>query len=104
MKILWTSNAPWAGTGYGGQTALFTSRLQAAGHDVAILAFYGMEGGVGEWNGMTIYPTDHTRFGKYFLSHYAAHHGGGSADDVLVLTLNDLWAYIDPRIGGIVAN
>lgn len=103
MKILWVSNAPWAGTGYGQQTALFTPRLRDAGHDVAILAFYGLEGALGNWNDMTIYPTDHTRLGKHFLPDYVRHHAqGGDTDEVLVLTLMDIWVYTDIRYGGVV--
>lgn len=44
MKILWHSNSPSTPSGYGNQTRLFSSRLQRAGHEVTISAFYGREG------------------------------------------------------------
>src|SRR5258707_2578368 len=46
LKILWHSNSPSAPSGYGNQAQLFTPRLQRAGHDVVISAFYGREGSV----------------------------------------------------------
>lgn len=97
MKILWHSNAPFAPTGYGAQTAYFAPRIKALGHDVAISAFYGLEGATIEWNGMTVYPTDHTRFGKAMLPYYVGHHANGEVDprDVLVITLMDVWALND---------
>ena len=42
-RILWVSNAPWATTGYGQQTAQLTTRLKANGDEVAIAANYGLE-------------------------------------------------------------
>lgn len=44
MRILWVSNSGRVGTGYGNQTALFTRRLKAAGHEPAVFAYYGIEG------------------------------------------------------------
>ena len=51
MYIHWLSNAPWVQTGYGCQTRLVTPRIHADGHEVKISAFYGLEGGVLNWNG-----------------------------------------------------
>lgn len=99
MKIMLVSNAPWATTGYGTQTAQLALRLKAAGHDVALLAFYGLEGGIGAWEDMTVYPTDHTRLGKYMLRKYVEDHGAG--EPVQVITLMDVWTWIDPRFGGV---
>ena len=92
-KILWHSNSPWTPSGYGIQTRLFAPRLQAAGHDVALSCFYGLEGGILDWNGMRCYPTDHTRFGRARLHELADHFGQG--DPVQVITLMDVWALID---------
>lgn len=103
MKILIHSNAPWVPTGYGQQCNQIARRFRAAGHDVAISAFYGLEGSIIEWDGFTIYPTDHTRRGKYMLRRYVQDHAGegNSTDDVLVVTLMDVWPWIDPRQGTI---
>lgn len=98
-KILWHSNAPWATTGYGMQTAAFAPRLRESGFDVALAAFYGLEGGIGSWEGMTVYPTDHTRLGKHMLRKYAEDHGQG--EPVEVVTLCDTWPWLDARFGGI---
>lgn len=51
MRILWASTAPWAGSGYGVQTAMTTARLQTAGHSVAIACNKGLEGNVLHWPG-----------------------------------------------------
>lgn len=56
MRIAWISNAPWSPTGYGQQTAEITPRIKADGHDVAILANYGLAGTISEWNSMPVYP------------------------------------------------
>ena len=97
MKILIHSNAPWAPTGYGQQCAQIARRFRAAGHDVAISAFYGVDGGPIEWEGFTVYPSDHTLRGKMMLRHYVGDHAGedGALDDVLVVTLMDVWPWID---------
>jgi glycosyltransferase involved in cell wall biosynthesis len=100
MKILWHSNAPFAATGYGVQTAHFAPRIRDAGHDLAISAFYGVEGAILEWNDIRIYPTDHTRFGKAMLPYYVNDHANGECDprDVLVMTLMDVWALTDRKL------
>lgn len=56
MRILWLSRAPWETGGYSNQTALFTPRLAAAGHQVAIVGIQGITGGMAEWRGIPIYP------------------------------------------------
>lgn len=56
MRILWYSNAPWAPTGYGQQTALQVPKLQSLGHDVAVMTFHGLQGAPMTWNGTQVYP------------------------------------------------
>jgi glycosyltransferase involved in cell wall biosynthesis len=91
VKILWHSNSPAVGTGYGQQTALFVPRIAALGHEVAISAFYGQTGAVGEWHGHTVYPSGRHPYGSDVLSGHARHFG---AD--IVITLGDVWA-MDPE-------
>ncbi len=91
MKILWSSNAPWTTSGYGNQTAITVPRLKELGHDVAINCFFGLEGGMIEWEGHVCYPTDATRFGNLMVGEYAEHHGEGDRTNVLVMTLMDVW-------------
>ena len=40
MRIGWTSNAPWAATGYSIQTAQVVPNLMKDAHEVAIMANY----------------------------------------------------------------
>jgi hypothetical protein len=55
LRIGWNSNAPWAATGYGTQTAQVTQRMKEQGHDVAIFSNYGLEGSNTDWNGIPVY-------------------------------------------------
>jgi FkbM family methyltransferase len=88
LRILWHSNAPWAATGYGNQTRLFTNRIRDLGHDVTMSAFYGLEGGILDWNGMRILPRGGEPYGGDILpKHYEAI----NAD--LAITLIDAWVY-----------
>ena len=76
MKILWHSNAPWAQTGYGQQTALFAPRLRALGHELALSSVWGLGGAGLEWEGMHVYPQD-DRWGRATLNHFADMPRGG---------------------------
>jgi len=107
VKIMWQSVAPWIGTGYGQQTAMTTRRLRDAGHDVAISAIAGLEGTIGAWEGMTVYPCDSTRFNKLNLRKYVERHSvDGSGEDVQVIALQDVWTWGDTSAmsGGMVAD
>lgn len=88
MRILWHSNAPWAPTGYGNQTALVASRLAADGHDVAISLNYGMQGGSTKWHGLKVYPMMIDQYGQDALVHHSMHH---EAD--WTISLYDVWAF-----------
>lgn len=100
MNILWHSNAPWAPTGYGTQTAQVVPKLRELGHNVAISAFFGLEGGVTEWDGIRTYPGDDTGFGKRTLGLWARDFAG-TTDDCLVMTLMDVWALGAPAVRGL---
>lgn len=56
MRLLICSDAPWATSGYSNQVRQFAPALARLGHDVALLATFGLHGGVREWNGLPIYP------------------------------------------------
>lgn len=86
MRILWSSNSPYASTGYGNQTRLFTSRIQQLGHDVAILPFYGLEGGVINWGSIPLYPKGRDGYGNDVMGAHALH---WRAD--ILITLIDAW-------------
>jgi hypothetical protein len=71
VRITWHSNAPWAPSGYGQQTALTVPRLQALGYDISVSAFYGLQGAVLDWNGIRVYPSYRDPFGNDVLPEYA---------------------------------
>lgn len=109
MNILWLSCAPWAPTGYGSQTAQAVTRMKAAGHNVAISCSSGIEWAQWEWNGIHLYPSDYTRLNKRVLrSHVAdwAQRCECSPEDVQVISLFDIWPWIDraPAYGSILAD
>ena len=86
MKILWHSNAPWAPTGYGNQTGVFVPRLREAGHEVAISAFYGLEGAPMNGGGLVVFPAGKKSYGNDTLPADAQFWG---AD--IVISLMDVW-------------
>lgn len=91
MKILIHSNAPWCATGYGQQCAQLAKRLQADGHSVAISAFYGLQGTLGSWDDMPVYPAGVHPYGADVLLSHAEDHFGGDARNGLIITLVDAW-------------
>jgi glycosyltransferase involved in cell wall biosynthesis len=91
MKILWVSNAPWAATGYGMQTADVVPRLIDAGHETAVLANYGLQGAMQEWEGVRVYPAGRANYATDVISAHALHWFAGKPG--LVLSLYDAWVY-----------
>ena len=55
MRILWHSNAPWAPTGYGRQTALFAPLL-AKHYDLFLSANYGLDAAPIMWRNIPVMP------------------------------------------------
>jgi glycosyltransferase involved in cell wall biosynthesis len=95
-KLLIHSNAPWAPTGYGQQVALFAPLL-AEHYDVAISAFYGLEGAPLTWNEIPVFPGLGGEFGNETLIEHAERFFG-DAHDGLVMTLCDVWP-LEPSLG-----
>lgn len=91
MKITWLSNAPWAATGYGNQTKIFVPRIKALGYDVAIIAFYGLEGSTLTINGIPVYPRAYHPYG---MDVARAHSMSFGAD--YMFSLIDAWV-CDPK-------
>jgi glycosyltransferase involved in cell wall biosynthesis len=90
-RILLYSNAPWTPSGYGQQCGVWAPRLAALGHDVAIVAYFGLMGSVLNWNGITVYPgSSEDTWAQDVLAGYYGHH---KAD--LLITLMDAWV-LDP--------
>lgn len=87
-NVLIFSNAPWAPSGYGTQTAHLAKGLKALGHNPAVAAFHGLHGAPIRWeDGITVYPgSTEDAFAQDTLPGFYGHH---QAD--LLLTLMDAW-------------
>jgi glycosyltransferase involved in cell wall biosynthesis len=86
MRILWLSNAMWSQSGYGQQSALFVPRIQQLGNEMGMLAYFGLEGGVHNINGVTCFPK---RFHPYGNDMVAPVYVNFRAD--ILLSLMDTW-------------
>lgn len=98
MRILWFSNAPWAKTGYGNQTAMLWHRLQALGYPVTLASNYGLQGAPldiqeGDQKAKVL-PTGYTTHGNDIIASHARY---AKAD--IVITLYDAWVF-DPAVTG----
>src|SRR5690242_14427341 len=85
-RILWHSCAPWASSGYGTQTAVWTKKLAKMGHDVVISSYWGLSGSSTTWEGMTVLPG----FGPSYCSPSLYQHALATEPE-LVITLGDVW-------------
>ena len=83
-------------SGYGTQAALWSQRLAAAGHDVAIAAFFGLHGAPLAWQGIKVYPgsIEHMWAQDLVPGHYRNH----QAD--LLITLMDAWVLSPEMLTG----
>lgn len=95
LRVLWASNAPFAATGYGTQTAQVTRRMTEQGHQVAVACNYGLEGGTMEWNGIYLYPRGMAGYSEDVMQAYWMHWASGAPDKPNALfTLYDAWVYV----------
>lgn len=85
-RVLWLSNAPWAASGYGQQTGLFCHYLSKLGHEIAVLANYGIRGTTLEVEGIRVYPAGMDRHGNDVVQACADDWG---AD--VIISLYDAW-------------
>jgi len=92
LRVVWYSNAPWAATGYGQQTAQVIQRLAKEDHQVAVHAMYGLAGSVSTWNGFKMYPQG---LATYSDDVVVAHTMEWASQDLstptLLMTLFDVW-------------
>jgi glycosyltransferase involved in cell wall biosynthesis len=86
-RIIWHGNAPWVGSGYGEQTALFVPLIKALGYEIIISTFSGLQGAPLDWNGMVVLPATQDAYGADGIPAHA-HHGGAD----VVIALMDAWA------------
>ncbi len=95
MKFLIHANSPNASTGYGVQCRYLADRLKAAGHDVAISATWGQQGGMSRYNGMPVYPQGYLVNSDDIGTANAAHFFGD--DKGWIIPLVDLWTLNHPE-------
>jgi glycosyltransferase involved in cell wall biosynthesis len=97
-RILWNSNAPWAATGYGQQTAQVTTRLKKENYEVAIASNYGLEASSTVWNTphgeIPVYPRGMEMYSNDVIPAHM-HDWSSRETDVpnLLITLYDVWVF-----------
>lgn len=108
LPILWHSNAPWAGTGYGTQTAVFGPRVARLGYRLAFSAFYGLYGSELGWvdrrtgQPFKVYPGHRDNYGNDVVgAHFQDWRR--NEEDALLITLTDPWVLNWQIIGRIPA-
>jgi FkbM family methyltransferase len=98
--------APWAPTGYGQQTGIFTPRIAALGHDVCLSLYYGLQGSEFRWNGLRCLPSYSAAYGSdvivpHALTHFNAEDAGSMTEAStrgLIITLGDVWTFESPLL------
>lgn len=95
MKIAWISNAAWTPTGYGQQTGELAPRLKADGHDVAVMANYGVAGSVLDWQGIPHFPHGLDPFSNDTAPYQAADWTQGNSLG-WTISLYDVWSFKGP--------
>jgi glycosyltransferase involved in cell wall biosynthesis len=100
--ILWHSNAPWVGSGYGTQSALFAPLIQRdLGHPVAFSAFFGLRGRRQPWHdpatdqSFIVYPGSRDGHGNDILGAHYKHYTKGKG---WVVLLSDVWVMRAPIV------
>jgi hypothetical protein len=101
-RILWVSNASWAQTGYGQQTAQATIRLKKNNYEIAIAANYGLEAATTNWNtpygDIPVYPRGNETWSNDVIPAHM-HHWSSKDKDAqhLLMTLFDVWVFKGPK-------
>ncbi len=94
LAITWASNAPYAETGYGTQTAQVVRRLVKDGHKVAVSVNYGLEGATSMWEGVPLYPRGFDHHSSDVIpAHAAAWSHQNAGRESALITLYDVWVY-----------
>ncbi len=91
LRILFSSNAPWAPSGYSQQIADLLPALRDAGYEIGIVNFYGQEGGIFALDGITCFP----RLGDIWGTDAVLIHQKTFKPDC-VITFQDVWP-MDPN-------
>lgn len=85
------SNAPWALTGYGTQTAAICQYLKADGHQVAIAANYGLGAAAIDWNGIPVFPQGSELYSNDLAPAHVQY--WSLQGPVWVISLYDVWVF-----------
>lgn len=96
LRALIASDAPWSISGYANQVRQFAPALAALGHDVALLATYGLHGAIQEWRGLRVYPGGADSFANDVIGHAAR---DWKAD--IVITLKDSFVFKPEAMAGL---
>lgn len=96
LRIMWNSNAFWSVSGYGSQMYYMLPFLRDAGWNQAQIAFYGLEGGKVQIDGITCYP----KIGDVWGTDAMIEHGKDFKSDVTV-TFQDIWVLNDQALRAI---
>jgi hypothetical protein len=98
LRVAVSTNAPWVGSGYGAQMAELGPRMKADGHDVSILANYGLSGTVLDWNGISVYPQGIDAYSNDLHPAQMARIQAETKDrPFLGMTLFDVWPLKNPE-------
>lgn len=98
-KLLWVSNSPAMGTGYGTQTEIFTKLAKADGFDVVIFGMAGHRGSIMKMpDGIEVFPGSFQQYGGDMIQAHRAYH----KPDATVL-LYDIWVYEAEQLQAVTA-
>ncbi len=86
LSIIWASNSIQCRSGYGIQGHYVVPGMQHLGNRVAVFAWWGLQGGIAEIDGITTYPAFGEPYGNDVARQHADHW-----DADLVISLVDLW-------------
>ena len=91
LRLLYTSNAFWAASGYGVQGRSLLPRLaelpEINGRDnIAMFAWYGLQGGMHNVEGFRVYPAGADPYGNDIIGAHVKHF-----DANVVISLIDVW-------------
>ena len=91
LRLLFSSNAMWSRSGYGVQGASLLPRLAnlpefGTRESVAMFAWYGLQGGIHQVDGFTIYPAGVDPYGNDIIGAHTRDHRAN-----VVVTLIDAW-------------
>ena len=88
LRIMYASNAPWCFSGYGVQGRSLLPRLRQLPEveDIAVFAWFGLQGGMLAAQDMQIYPQGIDPYGNDMYGAHCEHHKSD-----LLITLIDAW-------------